>query len=142
MEPVRIPTLCCALASGLLFGVGLVISGMVSPERVLGFLDVAGRWDPTLAFVMGGALLVTLPVFQSLPRLGRPLFAERFALPTRKDIDWQLVTGAALFGIGWGLVGLCPGPALVALTTLSTPAFVFVGSLLAGMLIQQITLEK
>lgn len=134
-------TRIAALVSGLLFGAGLVISGMVDPLRVLGFLDVTGTWDPTLAFVMGGALLVTLPTFQALGRLTKPLFAEKFALPTRRDIDARLVGGAALFGVGWGLVGLCPGPALVVLSTLQAPAFLFVGCMLAGMLLYQFTME-
>jgi uncharacterized protein len=135
------PILICALISGVLFGLGLSISGMVNPLRVLGFLDITGHWDPTLAFVMGGALLVTLPAFQRVRTLAKPLFATRFVLPTRKDIDGRLLGGAALFGIGWGLAGLCPGPALLDLITLQPNILLFVMSMFSGMLLYQLTLE-
>ena len=106
-----------ALLSGTLFGLGLVVSGMVNPAKVLAFLDVAGNWDPTLAFVMLGALAVTTPAFRVVLKRRGPWFANRFALPTKSDLEPRLVLGAALFGIGWGLAGLCPGPAVTALVT-------------------------
>ena len=131
-----------ALLAGALFAVGLVLSGMTQPAKVIGFLNVAGlvdpapfgRWDPRLAFVMGGALLVTLVAFAVTPRPGRkPWLAESFQLPTRKDIDARLLAGAALFGIGWGLAGYCPGPALASVLTGGLDALVFVAALAAGM---------
>lgn len=129
--------LLMGLLSGVLFGIGLTVSDMINPQRVLGFLDVAGAWDPTLAFVMGGALLVTFPAFQLVKKLGKPMCAAQFQLPTNRQIDSRLVGGAAMFGVGWGLVGLCPGPALAALVTLQTDVFVFAASLIAGMLLFQ-----
>lgn len=122
-----------ALVSGVLFGIGLTLSDMINPARVLGFLDVAGSWDPTLAFVMGGALLVTFPAFQLVKKLQKPLCSAQFQLPTSHVIDRRLVGGAALFGIGWGLVGFCPGPAIAALVTLDSGVFVFFLSMLVGM---------
>lgn len=123
-----------ALVSGLLFGFGLTLSGMINPQRVLGFLDVAGAWDPTLAFVMGGALLVTLPAFQLVRKMKAPFCDISFQLPTNKLVDARLVTGAAMFGLGWGLVGLCPGPALGAIVTLQSDVLIFVVSMIVGML--------
>ncbi|MDQ3376124.1 MAG: YeeE/YedE family protein [Actinomycetota bacterium] len=122
-----------ALASGLVFGLGLAVSGMMDPARVIGFLDVAGDWDPTLAFVMGGALLVAVPAYRFIPRRGRPLLEEEFSLPEKKAVDAPLVGGSALFGVGWGLVGFCPGPAIAALGTGFVPVFAFVAAMLAGM---------
>lgn len=123
-----------ALLSGLFFGVGLTLSEMINPRRVLGFLDVAGVWDPTLAFVMGGALLVSFPVFFLVKYAQKPVYAATFQLPTNQVIDARLVGGAAMFGIGWGIVGFCPGPALAALVTGQAEVFLFFGSMLAGML--------
>jgi uncharacterized membrane protein YedE/YeeE len=124
-----------ALLSGTLFGLGLVVSGMVNPAKVLGFLDVAGDWDPTLAMVMLGALAVTAPAFRVVLKRGGPWFANRFSLPTKTDLDPRLVLGAALFGIGWGLAGLCPGPAMTALVTGRGSIVLFVLAMLAGILI-------
>lgn len=107
-----------ALASGLLFGAGLAVSGMVDPLRVLGFLDVAGAWDPTLAFVMGGAILVSAPAFWLARRRHGPVFALKFDLPTATRVDRRLIVGAALFGIGWGIAGFCPGPALAGIAAM------------------------
>lgn len=121
------------LACGLLFGIGLVISGMVDPHRVLGFLDVTGTWDPTLAFVMGGALITTFAGYRWVLRQPSPFVASSFHLPSRAAIDARLVAGAALFGAGWGLGGYCPGPALTALTVGGLPAVVFVIGMLVGM---------
>lgn len=126
-------TALIALAAGLLFGAGLALGGMTDPTRVIGFLDVAGRWDPSLAFVMGSALLITFPVFAWVRRQDKPLFAERFHLPTRSDLDPHLLTGAALFGIGWGIAGLCPGPAVANLASGSLEVLLFVAAMLGGM---------
>ncbi len=123
------------LFAGALFGLGLAVSGMVDPAKVIGFLDVAGDWDPTLAFVMGGALLVTIPAFRLIFKRPRPVLADEFELPTKKDLDARLLGGSALFGVGWGLSGFCPGPAVTALATGLTPVFAFVVAMLAGMAI-------
>lgn len=122
------------LIAGLVFGLGLVISGMADPAKVLNFLDVAGTWDPSLAFVMGGAIFVTLPGYALLRRRASgPLFAQRFRWPTRSDVDAPLLGGAATFGLGWGLSGFCPGPALTALTLGATGTLVFVPFMVIGM---------
>ncbi len=126
-----------ALISGLLFGVGLAVSGMLIPDKVLNFLDIAGHWDPSLALVMGGAILVTLPGYFVVTKAQRPLFAEGFSLPTTNAIDAKLLGGATLFGIGWGLSGLCPAPALVNVATGLSDVLVFVAAMLAGMLIHK-----
>lgn len=125
-----------AVASGALFGVGLLTSGMTQPAKVVGFLDVTGAWDPSLAFVIGGAVAVYAVLFRIVKRRSYPWFAGTFHLPTRNDIDLALLAGSALFGIGWGLGGLCPGPALVAAAGGSLPALAFVGAMIVGMLIQ------
>ena len=122
-----------ALVSGLVFGLGLAVSGMMNPAKVVGFLDVAGDWDPTLAFVMVGALLVAVPAYRFIPRRGRPVLEGEFSLPKKKAVDAPLLGGSALFGVGWGLVGFCPGPALAALGTGLLPVFAFVAAMLAGM---------
>ena len=106
-----------ALACGLLFGLGLAISGMMNPAKVIGFLDVAGDWDPTLAFVMGGALLVAMPAYRMILTRRRPVLAGSFSLPEKARLDAPLTLGSALFGVGWGLVGFCPGPAVAAVVT-------------------------
>jgi uncharacterized membrane protein YedE/YeeE len=124
-----------AFVAGLLFALGLGVAGMTNPAKVLAFLDMfGGNWDPSLMFVMGGAILVYAPVYQLVKARDAPKFAERFHWPTAKDIDVNLVLGSALFGIGWGLAGLCPGPAVVAITTGATPFLVFAAAMLAGML--------
>ena len=124
-------------AIGLVFGAGLLLSGMSNPARVLNFLDLggiaSGNWDPSLAFVMAGAVAVTFAGYRHVLRRSQPLFAERFHLPTKRELDLRIVTGAAIFGIGWGLVGFCPGPALTALGFGSRAAFIFVAAMLAGM---------
>jgi len=125
-----------ALASflcGLIFGSGLMISGMTQPAKVLGFLDVFGRWDPTLAFVMAGALAVSSVGYMLARRQRRPVFAAQHFWPNRTDIDRPLIVGSVLFGIGWGLVGLCPGPALENFASLSPRVFVFVVAMITGM---------
>jgi uncharacterized membrane protein YedE/YeeE len=126
-----------ALMSGLIFGFGLTISGMTQPTKVLGFLNVlriAGPWDPTLALVMIGALAVAAPGFLLARRRTRPLVAPTAAWPSKRDIDRPLVAGAVLFGVGWGLVGLCPGPAIANLATLSPRVVAFVVAMAVGML--------
>ena len=124
-------------AIGLVFGAGLLLSGMSNPAKVLNFLDLggiaSGSWDPSLAFVMAGAVAVTFVGYRHVLRRSQPLFAERFHLPTKRELDLRIVTGPAIFGIGWGLVGFCPGPALTALGFGSRAAFIFVGAMLAGM---------
>ena len=126
-----------ALFCGFTFGAGLVISGMTDTARVLGFLDVLaipkGGWDPTLAIVMAAALVVSIPGFWRAKRRGRPILAEVAAWPSRTDIDTRLLAGAVLFGAGWGLVGLCPGPAIANIATLSPPVLLFVVAMIAGM---------
>ena len=126
-----------SLISGALFGTGLAISGMMDPKRVRGFLDVLGDWDPTLAFVMGGAVLVMGLAWLMQARLARPVFAESFNLPQTRLIDTKLISGAALFGVGWGLAGLCPGPALGALIIEPVSAGIFVVSMVAGMAVHR-----
>jgi len=106
-----------ALACGIIFGFGLAISGMMNPAKVIGFLDVAGDWDPTLAFVMGGALLVTIPAYRVILKRRRPVLASGLSLPAEEKLDVPLIWGSALFGVGWGLVGFCPGPAVAATVT-------------------------
>ena len=126
-----------ALFCGFTFGAGLVISGMTNPARVLGFLDVLsirqGAWDPTLAIVMAAALAVSLPGFALAKRRARPILTDAAAWPTKTAIDRPLIAGAALFGAGWGLVGLCPGPAIANLATLSPSVLLFVAAMIAGM---------
>lgn len=121
------------LALGLLFGLGLVISGMGNPAKVLNFLDLFGTFDPSLAFVMGGAVIVAFIGYRLVFACGKPLLAPRFQVPTRTDIDARLIVGPALFGIGWGLGGFCPGPALTALGLAAPGTLVFVPAMLAGM---------
>jgi uncharacterized protein len=122
-----------ALGCGFIFGLGLAISGMMNPARVIGFLDVAGSWDPTLAFVMGGALLVAVPAYRLILGRGHPALAGGFSLPANTRLDTPLILGSALFGVGWGLVGFCPGPAVAAVVTGLPAVLGFVASMLAGM---------
>lgn len=134
--------LLVALATGVLFGAGLTLSGMVHPAKVQGFLDVAGAFDPTLAFVMGGAMLVSALGWQLARRRERPLFASRFEVPARRELDVRLFAGAVLFGVGWGLAGLCPGPALTALALGSPGAWIFVAAMAAGAALHHATLGR
>lgn len=127
------PLLVATFACGLLFGAGLMISGMTDPTKVLGFLDLFGAWDATLALVMAGAVAVASLGFAIARRRGAPVLAERSLWPTRTDIDAKLLIAGGLFGIGWGLVGLCPGPALVNLAGLSLPVIAFVVAMAIGM---------
>ena len=118
---------------GLIFGLGLLISGMTEPDKVLGFLDFFGAWDATLALVMAGAVAVGSAGFALARRRKAPLLASAFAWPSRSEIDAPLLAGSVLFGIGWGLAGICPGPALVNLEGLSAPIIVFVAAMIVGM---------
>lgn len=127
------------LASGTLFGAGLALGGMTDPARVRGFLDISGDWDPTLAFVMGGAVIVMAIVWRIQRFMARPIFAETFSLPDRSDLTGKLVGGSALFGIGWGIAGLCPGPAVAALVIQPISAVIFVIAMLAGMGLVRLT---
>ena len=122
-----------ALLSGLVFGLGLIVSGMFNPAKVLGFLDLFGRWDPSLAFVMAGAIAVGLPAFAWARRRKLSLLGADMQLPTTRRIDRRLIAGSLLFGIGWGVAGFCPGPGLVALGAGELKALVFVAAMLAGM---------
>ena len=122
-----------SLLSGLLFGIGLIVSGMINPAKVLNFLDLAGTWDPSLAFVMAGALMVTWIGYRLVLARQRPAFAPQFRIPTLRDIDTPLIAGAACFGIGWGLGGFCPGPAVTGLALLANGTLVFVPAMLVGM---------
>lgn len=131
----RVGVLITALTSGTVVGLGLAISGMNNTERVLGFLDLTGQWDPTLAFVMGSGLLVAFIGFKFVLKNSAPLFADTFSIPTRTDIDKALVIGAILFGAGWAMVGYCPGPAIAGLSYgYSAPLF-FVTTMITGLLL-------
>lgn len=131
-----------AFVAGLVFALGLGIGGMTQPPRVIGFLDVDGAWDPTLAFVMLAAVAVYATAFRVAMRRGRPRYATRFALPTRQDVDARLIGGAAVFGVGWGLAGLCPGPALTALGGGEPSAVLFVGAMLCGMALADVSWQR
>ncbi|MFP4518836.1 MAG: DUF6691 family protein [Oceanicaulis sp.] len=124
--------LVSSLFAGLVFGLGLVISGMINPAKVQNFLDVAGAWDPSLALVMGAALIVTAIGYRLVLRLPHPLFEAKFQIPQLTTIDARLLGGAALFGAGWGLVGFCPGPAITAAALLRGEVFIFLAAMLAA----------
>lgn len=126
-------TIVSALLSGLLFGIGLIVSGMTDPSKVLGFLDLAGKWDPSLAFVMGGAIIIGSLVFPFATKRKKSVLGTPMRLPTATAIDRRLVLGGLTFGVGWGLAGYCPGPALASLTQGGAKPWVFVIAMLAGM---------
>jgi len=127
-----------ALVVGIIFGAGLALSDMINPARVLAFLDVAGTWDPTLAFVMGGAIIPTVIAFAMRPHLTRPLLAGAFSIPENRAPDRRLLIGSALFGVGWGLVGFCPGPAISGLVFGLWQPWLFVAAMLTGMLAERL----
>ncbi|GMM68528.1 YeeE/YedE thiosulfate transporter family protein [Alteromonas sp. MTD1] len=131
-----------SLLSGLLFGFGLIVSGMSNPARVLNFLDFSTNWDATLAFVMGGAIAIAAPGIYWVRKRNKPLFADNFDIPTSKVIDSKLITGSAMFGIGWGISGFCPGPAVVAIASLQSDVLLFVGAMVVGMLAQHFVTAK
>ena len=124
-----------ALVAGLVFGLGLTISEMVNPAKVLAFLDLFGNWDPSLAFVMGGALIITAIGYRLVWTQTKPVFANTFQVPGNRAIDSRLAVGAVLFGMGWGLVGLCPGPAISALSFGGTSVYLFLGAMGIGMIL-------
>ena len=130
--------LVSAFIGGLIFALGLGISGMTDANKVIGFLNLAGKWDPSLAFVMLGAIGVHLLFYRMIVRRRSPLFSEKFHIPTRRDMNPKLIMGAALFGAGWGAGGFCPGPGLVSLTGFGLEAFVFVSFMLVGMIFQKV----
>lgn len=130
---MRYKELIAAFVVGLVFAVGLAVSGMTLPTKVIGFLDIFGEWDPALAFVMGGAVIVYAIGFRFVTRSDTPRFAPKFSIPTRKDITPRLLIGSAIFGMGWGLGGFCPGPALTSLSTGLPDVAVFVVAMLSGM---------
>jgi uncharacterized membrane protein YedE/YeeE len=123
---------------GLLFGIGLLVSGMTDPAKVQGFLDLAGAWDPSLAFVMGGAILVGLVAFSVAKTRTRSLLGGAMHLPTSRDIDRRLVVGSLMFGAGWGLAGFCPGPGLVAMGAGEPKAAIFIAAMVGGMLVFEV----
>lgn len=127
-----------SLVSGGIFGFGLALSGMLNPSKIVGFLDITGNWDPSLLFVMGGGGLVTLISFRFLLNRPAPVFGGKLVLPTKQDIDPQLLTGAGIFGIGWALGGFCPGPALSSLAYGNEKVFIFVGAMVVGITMAKI----
>jgi uncharacterized membrane protein YedE/YeeE len=131
----RLAGVLVAFVSGALFAVGLAVAGMTQPAKVVGFLDVAGSWDASLAFVMVGAIAVFSTLSRLATKRSTPLWSARFQLPTRRDIELKLVLGSALFGVGWGLSGYCPGPGITSLATGSAQALTFVAAMAAGMLV-------
>lgn len=130
------------LIVGLIFGLGLTISQMTNPAKVLGFLDLFGNWDPSLALVMASALIVTAIGYRLVWSRPKPVFESSFQIPGNKKIDPKLAIGAVMFGIGWGIVGLCPGPALASITIGGLPAWVFVGSMIAGLVFYDLVIAK
>lgn len=130
------------LVSGTLFGAGLTVGGMVDPQRVRGFLDIFGPWDPTLAFVMGGALIVMAIAWRLQRGMAHPIFAEKWSLPDRSDLDMRLILGAVIFGIGWGIAGICPGPAIASLLLVPAKVIPFVVAMVAGMALHRVTLDR
>ena len=127
---------------GLVFGLGIMISGMANPAKVMNFFDVAGSWDPSLAFVMGGALVTTFLGYRLVLGRKAPLLASHFQLPTNRKIDFQLVSGAAIFGVGWGIAGFCPGGAIPALGTGKSEVLVFVVALVVGLLVTRTVMHR
>ena len=145
MEGKSIQSGLATVGAGFLFAIGLALSGMTQPSKVIGFLDVTGAWDPSLIFVMGGAVGLNLITFRLILKRPKPLLEERFDLPWRKKIDVPLVLGAALFGAGWGLSGYCPGPALVSLSASlgsSIRPLVFVAAMMAGFAIEHVAMRS
>jgi len=121
-----------SLICGIVFGIGLVISEMINPEKVLGFLNIFREWDPSLAFVMIGGLIISIPTFHLFKNKNKPLFSSNFSIPTNKEIDKKLIVGSVFFGVGWGLIGLCPGPAITSIALLNMSSAIFVISMFVG----------
>ncbi|MEO2217051.1 DUF6691 family protein [Chromobacterium vaccinii] len=130
--------LVSAFLAGLVFGVGLIVAGMANPAKVLGFLDIAGGWDPSLALVMAGAVVVALPAFAVAKRRGRALLGDEMQLPAARSVDRRLLLGSLVFGAGWGLAGVCPGPALVLAGSGLPSGLLFLAAMLAGMRLQRV----
>ena len=126
-----------SLLSGIIFGIGLIISGMTNPEKVIGFLSITDNWDPSLMFVMGGAILFSAPFMFLFKNKETSLLGHELQIPSRKDLDKNLIIGSSLFGIGWGLVGLCPGPAISSLVFLNPVSLIFVFSMSVGVVLQK-----
>lgn len=132
-----------AVVAGVLFGLGMMISGMVDPHRVIGFLDITGAWDPSLVFVMGGALVVFMPIYLLIiKKRTAPVCSERFRLSNNHKIDKKLMGGAALFGLGWGIAGICPGPAVTSVSGLNPSMLVFIAAMLLGMVAASFVVKK
>ena len=127
-----------ALFSGLIFGLGLTFSSMTNPAKVIGFLDILGTWDPSLGFVMGGAILITAPLLYFLKNKNHLILTSKIELPNKNNINFSLVIGSLLFGIGWGMVGFCPGPAISSIALLNSFSLLFVGSMIVGFYLSQI----
>lgn len=142
METTQMKNAIVAILAGILFGIGLTMSGMTDTAKVIGFLDLFGEWDPSLVFVMGFGVATTLISFKFILRRPHPIFAERFYLPTKTNIDYRLVLGSALFGIGWGLYGYCPGPAIASLTYGEPENFIFVAALIIGSVSQRLLMDR
>jgi uncharacterized protein len=134
--------LLIAFGAGILFALGLGISGMTMPSKVIGFLDFSGSWDPSLSFVMVGAIAVHFVFYRFVLHMRSPLFHSNFFLPKASQLDSRLILGSALFGIGWGLAGYCPGPALTSVVTMTKPTLVFIGSMMAGMILEHVLLRR
>ena len=132
------PQVFAALLAGTLFGIGLTVSQMINPEKVLSFLDFFGAWDPSLALVMLGAVGVSAVVFRLALKQPRPVFATAFQVPSRSDVDNRLIAGGVIFGLGWGLVGWCPGPAIASLALVQVESFIFLAAMIAGMLLYRL----
>ena len=132
------PQKVLSLFSGLIFGLGLTLSSMTNPAKVIGFLDIFGTWDPSLGFVMGGAILIASPLLYFFKNRNYLIIASKIELPTKKNIDFSLLVGALLFGIGWGMVGFCPGPAISSIALLNSFSLLFIGSMIAGFYLSQI----
>ena len=128
-----------SLFCGIIFGIGLVISEMINPAKVLSFLNLFGEWDPSLAFVMIGALVVSTPLFHLFKNKEKPIFSSNFSISNKKEIDKKLITGSILFGAGWGLVGLCPGPAITSIALLNMSSITFVIAMFVGFYITRLT---
>ncbi len=127
-----------SLFSGLIFGLGLTLSSMTNPAKVIGFLDIFGIWDPSMGFVMGGAILIATPLLYFFKNRNHLIIVSQIELPTKKNIDFSLLVGALLFGIGWGMVGFCPGPAISSIALLNAFALLFIGSMITGFYLSQI----
>ena len=128
--------------TGLIFGIGLIMSGMTNPAKVQNFLDIFGSWDPSLALVMGGAILITMPGFWLVQKRQTPLFENAFLIPKKLNLDFYLITGSAIFGIGWGLGGFCPGPVVVSISTGRAGTLLFVITMLIGMVLAKLLILR